>query len=245
MWLGGLLFDEILRFLDEQQPDILLLQEVYNGEDSSLDRQYRSIHTLQEKFHFRAQDFAPTYLEKLPFGKLERGNAILSKFPIIDRNEWWLHDQYREYEDLPENYATSPRNLQHVVVRTPNAELNVYNLQGVWDLRGDNDSEARLHMSQVIVDAIQGKSNVILGGDTNAQRHTKTIANIEQHLTNVFGDELVSSFNMRRKTNPGYATAVVDMLFVSPNIQVLEHECPDIDISDHLPLVATFVVNET
>jgi len=62
---------------------------------------------------------------------------------------------------------------------------------------------------------------------------------ISDHLTNIFGNELKTSFNMRRKDNPGYATACVDMLFVSSDIKVMDKVCPDVDISDHLPLVAT------
>ena len=42
---------------------------------------------------------------------------------------------------------------------------------------------------------------------------------------------------MRRKINPGYATAVVDMVFASSRLKILDHQCPDVDISDHLPLV--------
>ena len=45
---------------------------------------------------------------------------------------------------------------------------------------------------------------------------------------------------MRHKTKPGYATAVVDMMFGSKNSQVVEHYCSEIDISDHLPLVVKF-----
>jgi endonuclease/exonuclease/phosphatase family metal-dependent hydrolase len=66
--------------------------------------------------------------------------------------------------------------------------------------------------------------------------------NIEQYLTSVFGNNLKSTFNMRRKDNPGYATAAVDMLFVSPNIRIVNSECSDVDISDHLPVIATLEV---
>jgi endonuclease/exonuclease/phosphatase family metal-dependent hydrolase len=48
---------------------------------------------------------------------------------------------------------------------------------------------------------------------------------------------------MHRKDNPGYATAAVDMLFVSPGIKIIDRQCPDVDISDHLPVVATLEVS--
>lgn len=47
---------------------------------------------------------------------------------------------------------------------------------------------------------------------------------------------------MRRKSNPGYATSVVDMIFTSPDIRVVSKSCPDVDLSDHFPLIATLEI---
>lgn len=47
---------------------------------------------------------------------------------------------------------------------------------------------------------------------------------------------------MKRKTTFGYATAVVDMIFVSGDICVTSKSCPKVDISDHLPLVCEFEI---
>ncbi len=44
---------------------------------------------------------------------------------------------------------------------------------------------------------------------------------------------------MRRKKDPGYATSAVDVVYVSPEIKIISRDCPNVDISDHLPLVAT------
>jgi endonuclease/exonuclease/phosphatase family metal-dependent hydrolase len=62
---------------------------------------------------------------------------------------------------------------------------------------------------------------------------------IEEHLTSVFGNSLTTTFNMRRKENPGYATAAVDLMYISNDLRVTGKDCPDVDISDHLPLVVT------
>jgi endonuclease/exonuclease/phosphatase (EEP) superfamily protein YafD len=139
---------------------------------------------------------------------------------------------------VPEQFKDCPRELEHVVIETPNGDVNVFNLQGVWDLDGDNYSEQRKKMAEVIVTAVEGKEHVILGGDTNARPTNKAIQQIEAKLINVFKGQLKTTFNMRHKDNPGYATSVVDMLFVSPNdMEVLSRECPNVNISDHLPLV--------
>jgi endonuclease/exonuclease/phosphatase family metal-dependent hydrolase len=72
--------------------------------------------------------------------------------------------------------------------------------------------------------------------------NTQVVKNIEQHLVSVFKDELTTTFNMKQKSNPGYATSVVDMMFVSADVKVADHECLQVDVSDHLPLIVTLDV---
>lgn len=241
IWIGGVLMDNIIDFLRSEDADIVLLQEVLQGSDDTLPVQYRSFDTLKQKLGYPYGDFAPSMIDIFPWGDIPNGNAILSKFPIIDRDVV-LFDQSLDASTPrspfdPTSWPITPRNLQHVVLETPAADINVYNFQGVWDLDGDNISPERERMRDVILRSISGKKYVILAGDTNAKHTNPVMRALEQHLTNIFGDDLRTSFNMRRKTNPGYASAVVDMIYVSDDFQVLTKQCPDIDISDHLPLV--------
>lgn len=83
------------------------------------------------------------------------------------------------------------------------------------------------------------KPHVILAGDTNAKPTNQAMRNLEKHFVSVFGDELTTTFNMKRKTNPGYATAAVDLMYISPDLEVIQKACLDVDVSDHLPLVVT------
>ncbi len=95
-------------------------------------------------------------------------------------------------------------------------------------------------MGQNISYCIQDKSNIIMSGDFNINCHTETVDLIEKDLVNIFGDERSTSFNMKHKSKPGYASAVVDFVFVSPNIKVLEHYQLDVDIPDHMSQVVVF-----
>ncbi|OGK08907.1 hypothetical protein A2767_06185 [Candidatus Roizmanbacteria bacterium RIFCSPHIGHO2_01_FULL_35_10] len=110
-------------------------------------------------------------------------------------------------------------------------------------------------MSRMIVNQIKDKENVILAGDTNVLPNTETINNLEKYLKNVFKDELTTTFNMKIKTPfvkeahyfseehlKGFAKAVVDMIFVSPNLKVVEHYQPKVDVSDHYPLAIVLEV---
>ncbi len=235
---------EILDFLQKEDADIVVLQEVLQSDDPKLPSHYRSIETIQERMNYPYQDFAPALLDKYLWGIMLNGNAVLSKFPIISTKVTFF-DKELDMSDPrdafdPTTFATMTRNLQHVTLDTPSGEVNVFNFQGVWDLNGDNVSMQRQNMSDVIMRTIEGKQNVILAGDTNAKHTNPVMRRIETKLTNVFGDTLPTSFNMRRKDNPGYGTAVVDMIYASPNLKVITKDCPNVDVSDHLPLIATF-----
>jgi endonuclease/exonuclease/phosphatase family metal-dependent hydrolase len=239
----GVLINRCIDFLADQDADIVLLQEVHDGKDSKLPDSLRSLELLQKKLKYPHMNYVPGLVVVHPEGKIINGNAILSKFKIVGSDHEFFQEKFNEYYlDVPKNYPKYPRILQHVQLDTPEGELNVFNFHGVWDLDGDNYSERRKEMAEKIIKAIKGKPNILLGGDTNAKPSNQAIKDIEKHVTSVFDNSLKSTFNMRRKDNPGYATAAVDMLFVSPNIQILDKKCPDVDISDHLPVLANLEI---
>jgi endonuclease/exonuclease/phosphatase family metal-dependent hydrolase len=240
LWWGGNLFPAILDFLKAEDADIIMLQEVYNGNAPELEDRYRSMEVLHDNLAYPYSDYAQAFVHDDPAGMIPQGNAILSKFAITGKAAHFLAEPTQEsYKDEPEVWPILPRVLQHVALDTPAGEVNVFNMHGVWDLAGDSYSPARQKMGEVIIQATDGKPNAILGGDSNATTGNQLMKELDKHLKNVFETNLKSTFNMRRKKDPGYATAAVDVLYVSPTVEVISAECPDIDISDHLPLIST------
>lgn len=240
MWEGGILIDNSIDFFKKEDADILMLQEVFDAKSDNFPAQYHSIDILKERLNYGYYDYAPAMLDIVKEGKVLSGNAIFSKYPIVPQKVMFFNDPFRERNSLdPTEWPLTPRNLQHVSVNlTTGVDINLFNFQGVWDLDGANYSEQRQKMGEVIMSAIKNVPNVVLAGDTNATPDNKVIKDIASKLKYIFDGKLITTFNMRQKTNPGYATAVVDMMFVSKNLQVVERSCPDIDISDHLPLIA-------
>lgn len=238
LWHGGRLFDQALDFLRSEDADIVALQEVNDAADPALEPRFRTLIELRQRLLYPYYHYAPSDTCLWPEGKVINGLAVLSKLPIVASNVTFFLEPYQDdYVDTPENWPKRPRNLQHVTIALPNTTLNVYNFHGVWDLDGDNYSPQRKRMSEVILQSTEGKENVILTGDSNAKETNPAMRAIEAHLASVFGSERTTSFNMKQKDNPGYATAVVDHMYVSPNIRVLSKQCPDVNVSDHLPLV--------
>ena len=83
VWNGGKLFDEIVAFIKKEDPDIVALQEMYNGTDPSLERQYRSFSEFKNALGYEHASFSPAFLDHLPPLPVEQGNAIYSKYPIL------------------------------------------------------------------------------------------------------------------------------------------------------------------
>lgn len=242
---GGEPFEGVVAFLKEQDADVVFTQETYSCDDMTVEERYQTMQVMPQLLGYNYAHFAPAYRDfDRTDGKGQRGNGIFSKYPLTPKDTVFFDGEYtEEYRDVPGRFAECPRNLEHAVIHTPVGDIDLFNIQGVWDMDGDNYSEKRRHMAETVINEIDGLERVILAGDTNATPYNQAIIDIERHLNNVFGkDELTTTFNMRRKENPGYATAVVDMIFTSPSIKFVEKICPDVDVSDHLPLIATLEI---
>ncbi len=240
IWIGGILFDEIIAFLKKENPDILLLQEVYNGDGSFHKIQYRALGELQKALGYEFAHFAPAFFEDGEGKEVVQGNAILCKFPLAEVSTTFYDIGYskRDPNDSTK-YHETPRNLQHVIADLGQKKLHILNTQGIWGTNG-KDSDRRLQMSEHILKEIGDAHPVVFAGDLNVDEKTQSVAQIEEKLVNVFKNQLKTSFNVSRKnlvTDPGFATAVVDMLFLSPDLKVVSSSVPQVDVSDHLPLV--------
>jgi len=242
VWAGRLL-PAVVEFLKEQSADVVLLQEVTNADDESLGDHHRIFNSLQRQLGYEYDNYAHNFNYKLPEGIVPEGNVILSKLPIKQISNCYFVEPNKEYyQDIPEDWPIVPRILQQVELESEKGPINVINVHGVWDLDGDRDSPERHKMVQAIVERSENQPRTIVGGDTNAKSSNPVWRELENQLKPVFGPELKTTFNMRHKDNPGYASAPVDLIFVSPDINILERTAPDVDISDHLPLVVTLEI---
>lgn len=236
---GGQFLDRIIEFFKNEDADILALQEVYSSKDPSLLNRFRSVEILSKELPGYNIFFATEFIDNRKEGKIPQGNALFSKYPITSKKVTFLNRSMdKQYDSKPENWQTVSRNMQIATISTPVGTISVINFHGIWDLDGDNFSELRQKMSQKILNEIKGKEKLILAGDTNAKPTNRAIKALEHHLNSVFGRSLTTTFNMKHKDNPGYATAAVDMIFTSRDIRVISKSAPNMDLSDHLPLIA-------
>jgi endonuclease/exonuclease/phosphatase family metal-dependent hydrolase len=238
---GGAHTEAIKKFLTEENPDIICLQEVFLLTKDTQD-EVSSIFELKKIFPKFYYDFAPEINWMYKDKNILVGNAIFSRFKIKKTNTVFydlkFEAYYHDLRDIKHDFSDHPRNLQHAFLTNNNTEINIFNTHGIWGFHG-NDTQRRLKMGKMIISQIKNKQNVILAGDFNFFPTTQTIKNIEECLKNVFGNKLDTTFNVKLKPHKGkYGNSVVDMMFVSPNIQIIEKRRPDVDVSDHFPLVS-------
>lgn len=238
MWLGGKLFENIQSFVTRENADILCLQEVHHAESLPPQKPWHVVSELAKTLGYPYYAFAPAVGVLCDDGsRIQFGNAILSKLPITNSFSLFYDIPYNGMNQrTPDDYRFEPRNLQHAEIECAGRILHVFNTQGIWGFDGE-DNKRRLAMGDIIVREVAGEKPALLMGDFNVLEGTNTIGKIEAHMKSVFKGELKTSFNMRHKDGGGFGSAVVDMMFVSPDVNVLNYSAPDDDVSDHVPLV--------
>lgn len=235
---GGRLLHTLIPFLKEQQPDILAVQEVYNGSEPTLPDSLRSYSLIAQALEFPFHTFVPAFGHVLLEGTVDRGNAIFSKFPLMAQKTLFFTVPYNSSLVEAYPYDTTPYLMQHNLVALPHGKImHVYNTHGLWGT-DPHDNERRLKMSDMIVQEVSQKSPLILSGDFNVKESSQTIQRIARNLQNVCVGKAHTTINHRRKP-PEFAPYVIDCMFVSSDIQILTSAILDVDVSDHLPLLCT------
>lgn len=243
LWFGGKLWDQLTPFLKAVSPDILAAQEVYNGRDATLPDHYRTVERFQELLGYPYVFFAPAYREVTLPGGIECGNAVFSRFPITDTKTVFYDVPYnpaRDQRNEHSDYSHTPRNLQHATIEIDTDRvLHIFNTHGIWGF-DPYDNPRRLAMADTILREVGQHANVLLCGDFNVAETSETIRKIEGRLRNVFKGMLDISFNMKQKTpSPTFIPGVIDMVFASKDLTILDRQTPDVDVSDHRPLFCT------
>lgn len=158
IWQGGNLLDEARAFLKKENPDILAMQEVYDSKNASYERKYRTCDVAKEAMGFSHVAFSPAFLDTRTIGNIDRGNAILSKFPIVSNDTMYYDMPYGPYDEEHDtiHYEQLPMCFQRSIVSIDGEDYYICNAQGIWGVDG-KDNQRRLTMSKQIVRQIKDK----------------------------------------------------------------------------------------
>lgn len=131
-------------------------------------------------------------------------------------------------------------------IETPNGNINICNVHGIARPGDKKDTPARLRQSQMILDFFQDLSGPkIIMGDFNLDLNIKSVDIFKKYGFK----NLIEEFNIPTTRNhlawDNYKDKqfFADHFFVSPEIKPTKFSVPNINISDHLPMILEFEVN--
>ena len=127
-------------------------------------------------------------------------------------------------------------------IQSDNKTLHVCNVHGVSQPGDKTDNNYRLQQSLEIIEFFKGIDGLkIIGGDFNLEFDTQSVKMFEESGYK----NLIKDFNIpttrNRLTWEKYLEEgkqyFADYVFVSPDVPIKEFSVPNIEISDHLPMI--------
>ena len=254
---GGKLHRSLTRYLGDEAPDILCLQEVVHSPKADHDwLEYRDGDQVLAQ---RANGFSDV-CEVLPDhtailcpaarGVLWRGSKPIPSFwglatfvhkslPIIAQAQGFVHKTFS-----PDGYGDHPRSRNAHAVRlydtVRNRPISVTHMHGLRDLAGKMDTPERREQVQRLLALHQQVSEpgdaAIICGDFNVEPDSETLEFLEQHgFRNLIRD---GGFESTRSSHYKKPSRFADYMLVNGHTEVVEFRVVyEPEVSDHCPLL--------
>lgn len=253
---GGKTREPLMKFIREQAPstDIFCFQEVFRSPRNDIQESNGTrIHLLDELaatlpnfnyiFHpvISGVDNSGTVDFNIEMGQAE---FVKKSIQVLSSGEAPMNPGKESYSSAGNKFYFNPNHFGYIRVPYKNGVITVANVHGMTG-SADNklDNPNRLEQSRLIKEfGIREKGNVIICGDFNILPESESITTFSDSFTDLIKKYGISS--TRSKTSPWHGTPgefkFSDYIFVSPNIQISNFEVPDVEVSDHLPLIMEF-----
>ncbi len=248
---GGKIYQPLIEFIKQQakDTDIFCLQEVFSTtEDISEDLGFK-VNLYQEivknlshhKGYFTSSIdnyLAGSFQKNFTDYNLSSGLTIFIKkeLKIINHGDFFLFGNKKSYH--LNDFNSMPKNAQYINFNINDKQFIILNIHGIWLREGKNDNPSRLKQSEKIKQFLDNqKGKKILCGDFNLDINTESLKILEENMTN-----LIKKYNIQTTRNehfPG-AEKFADYIFASNDINIESFTVPDVDISDHLPMILEF-----
>lgn len=250
LW-GGQAFEPLLEFVRAEMPgtDVFCFQEALNAPELvSLDCGFRT--TLYRDLAAELPGFVGRFdpivawdqptadgrLVRVPFGL---ATFARNSLPILDRRAEKIIE-HQDTLDAAPGLHTVVRQLQLTEIDTAHGSLLVGNYHGIARPGSKLDSDERLEQSRAIRRALDRHDGaVLLIGDFNLLPETESVRLLESGLRNLVIEREIPT--TRSRLNPYYGTPQeqphADYAFISPQVVIEDFQVPDVEVSDHLPLI--------
>jgi len=237
------------RFINEQQPDILCIQEVFKPKQAEtlfLDDQFNFLSELKRVGAFEHEYFAPAYGLSIAGKSLEEGQAILSKFPISNQAAPHTYQHYFNRDEIGEKLHNT-RIIQHCLVSFPDGkQMTLGNYQGYLDGPKGIGTEVTIETMQKVRDELKDLPRpMIFCGDFNVWPSSPALKELDDlKLRNLTIENGVKSTlsDMHRAPAEDRAIACCDYILVSDEVVVKSFSVSEEIVSDHKALILKFTL---
>lgn len=248
---GGKLYNPLLNFIKEQSQttDIFCLQEVFTTPSQTTtsstfrtnlyEELQKVLNNHQGYFSSTIENYlAGSFQNELTSFPLSWGLAIFvnKKIHIESTGDFFVFGSKGSF--IPGNLNTIPRKLQYVRISYNNNPYSICNIHGIWVKGSKKDTKSRINQSNLINQFLAKETGKkILVGDFNLDIDTQSLKMLEENMLN-----LIKEYNIPTTRNsyfPG-KEKFADYAFVSKDVTVKDFAVPNVDASDHLPLILEF-----
>lgn len=240
IWMGKLL-RQVLELIEKEKPDILCLQEVYSSGDiliGSPDIAFSSLEVIQQHLGYEYAFFAPAFSLDFEGVKLGFGNAIISRYPLLDQSTLFVNGTFTPGLDITQPII-NVRNLQQAGLNVDGKEFTVANHHGYWDKNPLGNEKSVEAMQKVANSLKQASGPIVFSGDLNVSAESPAMRVFDNFLDDLIAKndvpDTLSSLN--RASN-----VACDHIMTSPEIKVNKFRVLDDLVSDHRALVLDFEV---
>ncbi|MFY9463395.1 MAG: endonuclease/exonuclease/phosphatase family protein [Candidatus Sungiibacteriota bacterium] len=253
---GGKMYETLMAFLRAAAPDtdFFCLQEVFDSPKKNRTVSWGGRADIYRDLCAALPDFTPYYAiamhdfdgDYATDFPLSHGIAIFAK-----KSASWRMLSHGDFVIAGEGWPNHgdikafPHKLQYIRFEKNGAPYTLAHIHGTAYPGDKRDTPERIAQSQKIIDFLADeRGEKILGGDFNLMPDTESIRMIER--TNL--RNLITDFHITTTRSPlsyGHYPAsdrqyFADFAFTSPSIRVNGSHVPQIEISDHLPLVIEY-----
>ena len=246
-WMGRL-SRATLKFVQEQNPDILCLQEVFKSDAPVAypeDQMFDLFGTLQNSGLFAEAYFSPAVRIDIAGSTAEFGNAIFSKFPLSDQKTLFTDGtEVVSHFTTHLNEGNNPaRNAQLVTLELPTGErLALVNQHFHWvkNPLGDENSVPKMQLVAREARDFAGSLPLIIAGDFNHSPESQALQVFDGWLTNAITQTDAQTTLSGLKFPAQEVQVVCDHVLYNDQVMVKQVEVSQELISDHYPVIFEF-----
>lgn len=229
---------EIVRLLDETNPDFVCMQEVVHTDFGG--KILDTIDDILAEHPFEDYYYTPLVEFAFMHHRASRGNMIATKLPIAHQNQIWTHGEYTEdFDYIDSGGYNTARNIAHVELKVDGTPLHLLTLHGYHVKAHKNGNDETMKACQMLLDYVGRLDGaVIITGDFNLAPTSESIQVINQKFRNLATEYKLTT----TRNNLTSKTEVCDYIFTNDKVKINDFYMSDIIASDHNALMLDFSV---